>query len=223
MWDEVGGQLPAWRIAPDDKSGTTQFCQFEAGNTLHAIRHLSVMQDCTWTAGAMGRTTDLSWADLPSTINTAQDLADILSAVCQAQLCHGCSLEKYQALVDRQGQTFRGQDKQVVAEVDPPTVRERAIRSVCCMVLLPTTDTVANSRKNCPSCGLMDNTLRKAKSRLESRGDDNQPSKFSPYTSMTHAKLLSAVKASATELRKARLNVSRLRLGEAEIHGKAAL
>ena len=108
------------------------------------------------------------------------------------------------------------------AEVDPNTVPERAIRSVCCMVLLPTTETVANSHETCLSCGLMDNTLRKAKSRLESRGDDNHSSKFSPYTSMTHGRAHFCRKnicSRTSQSQNQRLSSE----GEAESHGEAAL
>ena len=214
MWTSLRTKFPDWRIAPPGDCSAAQFCQYPPGSGVHAVRYVSVADNQTWTAGVANRRCDLSWADLPPTITNAEHLKAIISCVEQAQVCEGCSLDKYDALVSKQGTKFYGRDKEVVAEVDPPSVPNRAIRSAHCVGLMPTTATVANSRSVCATCSLTDNTLRKAKSRLESRSDNQASSKFTPYTSMTRDELLSVARSSATQLRKTWVTIARLREAE---------
>ncbi len=204
-WQALHAHHKQWRMSPPHSSGVVQLCMFLPGHGEHAIRHVTVDVNKTWTASAHGRICDLAWADLPEKIMNEDSLRKVMTTIEQAHLCNGCSLSKYAELLDKESGKFFGHDKELVAEVDNTYLPHRAIRTVCCTALLPNSDSM--KVQICNACQMFDSTLRKGKSRLERR---EGTSRYTPYITMSKEELVDVARASAAELRKTRQDVQRL-------------
>ena len=102
---------------------------------------------------------------------------------------------------------FLGRDGKEVAKVEG-----NCIRAVCCQPLLPSKQTSKAERPVCSACRAVDNSLRRALSRHNTRTSDSSgTSKCTPYAFMTREELLAVARNGSKELKKCRDEIRRLR------------
>ena len=126
--------------------------------------------------------------DVPSRIENLSDVDTVTTALEHARICNGCSLSKYEPLLEKriEGGLFRDRSGAIIAQLEESWANNRCIRTTVCPLVIPEVGPNA-----CSACRDMDSTLlRSCLSKFRSKQQEPSPSIHAPFIHLSRDDLL---------------------------------
>lgn len=196
LYDQLKEQdIDEWTTIISDTSLQLFTVQAEAMCQPRIERTVTISSDLSWHVHVCGQLINPAdsevFADLPQCVSDLHSLLSILQQVASAQLCAGNPDPSFINLIEREGGSFRGENKDVVATLDDTCsvivnghTYERTIRTQECEILCRPCS-AGEKKVRCHKCSCFRAHLRVKRSR-RSNSDPSSATADSSHTNYSH-------------------------------------